>query len=161
MERKCWNEAAETMDRIELKKLQWEKLKKQMRYVYDKSELYRKKFQEIGVHPDKIGSIEEFRNLPIFMNKAIDRDTQEITREKYGHPFGEYLCVSPKDVRAIHSTSGTTGLPVFEAFTKHDIEVENEVIARTLWRAGMRPGDYMLHVTGLSMWLAGMVPMRA
>jgi phenylacetate-CoA ligase len=161
MERKFWNEAAETMPRKELKKLQWKRLKKQMRYIYEKSELYRDKFQEIGVHPDKIESIEEFRNLPTFINKTIDRDTQEITRQKYGHPFGEYLCVSPQDVRAIHSTSGTTGLPVFEAFSEHDIEVENEVIARTLWRAGLRPGDYVLHVTGLSMWLAGMVPMRA
>ncbi len=161
MGRKFWNEAAETMPRKELKKLQWKRLKKQMRYIYEKSVLYRNKFQEIGVHPDKIKSIEEFRNLPIFINKTIDRDTQEITRQKYGHPFGEYLCVSPQDVRAIHSTSGTTGLPVFEAFSKHDIEVESEVIARTLWRAGLRPGDYVLHVTGLSMWLAGMVPMRA
>jgi phenylacetate-CoA ligase len=161
MERKFWNEAAETMPRDELKKLQWKKLKKQMRYIYDKSELYRNKFREAGTHPDKIKSIEEFRELPIFMNKLTDRDTQEVTRKKYGHPFGEYLCVEPKDVRAIHSTSGTTGLPVFEAFSKHDITVQSEVTARSLWRIGLRPGDYVLHITGLSMWLAGMVPMRA
>jgi phenylacetate-CoA ligase len=49
---------------------------------------------------------------------------------------------------------------VFEAFSEHDIKVESEVLARTFWRAGLRPGDYVLHVTGLSMWLAGMVPMR-
>ena len=161
MERRFWNETAESMPRSELKKLQWKKLKKQMHYVYDKSELYRKKFQEIGLRPDQIQNIEEFRNLPIFINKAIDKDTQELTREKYGHPFGEYICVDPQDVRAIHSTSGTTGLPVFEAFSAHDIKVESEVLARTFWRAGLRPGDYVLHVTGLSMWLAGMVPMRA
>jgi phenylacetate-CoA ligase len=95
------------------------------------------------------------------MNKVLDRESQEQTREKEGHPFGEYLCVSPKEVRAIHSTSGTTGQPVFEAFSKHDIQVQNEVLARTFWRAGLRPGDYVLHVTGLSMWLAGIVPLRA
>lgn len=161
MERKFWNEAAETIPRDELKKLQWKKLKKQMRYIYDKSEFYRNKFHETGIHPDDIRSIEEFRELPIFINKTIDRETQEVTREKYSHPFGEYLCVEPQDVRAIHSTSGTTGLPVFEAFSEHDIMVESEVIARSLWRVGLRPGDYVLHVTGLSMWLAGMVPMRA
>ncbi len=161
MERRFWNEAAEAMSRDELKKLQWEKLKKQMCYIYDKSELYRKKFVEIGVHPDDVRDIEEFRELPIFINKMIDRETQEVSREKYGHPFGEYLCVAPEDVRAIHSTSGTTGLPVFEAFSKHDIAVQNEVLARTFWRAGLRPGDYVLHITGLSMWLAGIVPLRA
>ena len=161
MRGKFWNETAETMPRDALQELQWQKLKKQIRYIYDKSEFYRDKFREIGIHPDNIQTIQEFRELPIFMNKIIDRETQEVTREKYGHPFGEYLCVAPQDVRAIHSTSGTTGLPVFEAFSKHDITVQSEVLARTFWRSGLRPGDYVIHATGLSMWLAGMVPMRA
>lgn len=161
MERKVWNEAAEMMPRDELKKLQWTRLRRQMAYIYEKSDLYRRKFDEIGVKPEKIGSIEEFRELPIFINKLIDRDTQDLTLKNEGHPFGEYLCVSPTDVRAIQSTSGTTGTPVIEAFTRHDIDVQSEVLARTIWRAGLRPGDYMLHATGLSMWLAGMVPMRA
>jgi phenylacetate-CoA ligase len=161
MERRVWNEKAELMPRKDLHKLQWQRLKKQMLYVYEKSPLYRRKFDEIGVRPDQIHTIEEFRHLPVFINKYIDRETQDVTRTKDGHPFGEYLCVSPKDVRAIHSTSGTTGLPVMEAFSAHDIALQNEIIARTVWRAGMRPGDYMLHVTGLSMWLAGLVPMRA
>ena len=161
MERTFWNETAEMMPRGKLKKLQWEKLKKQMRYIYDNSTYYRNKFDEFGVHPDSIKSIEEFRELPIFINKTADRDTQELSRKKHGHPFGEYLCVSPQNVLAIHSTSGTTGVPVFEAFSKHDITIQSEVLARTFWRAGLRPGDYVLHVPGLSMWLAGMVPMRA
>lgn len=161
MERKYWNEPAETMSRDELRKLQWKKLKKQMRYIYDHSSYFKTRFDDIGIHPDGIKDMEAFRELPIFMDKIMDRETQERTREKEGHPFGEYLCVAPKDVRAIHSTSGTTGQPVFEAFSKHDIQVQNEVLARTFWRAGLRPGDYVLHVTGLSMWLAGIVPLRA
>ncbi len=155
------NEKAWCLPRDQLKKIQWNRLKKQINYVYEKSDLYRRKFNEIGVHPKDIGSIDDFRQLPIFLSKLVDRDTQDLTREKYGHPFGEYLCVSPRDVRAIHSTSGTTGIPVFEAFSAHDIAVESEVIARTVWRSGIRPGDYVLHVTGLSMWLAGIMPLRA
>jgi phenylacetate-CoA ligase len=161
MERSFWNEAAETMSRDALRELQWKKLKKQMRYIYDSSPYFKKRFDDIGSQPDDIKDIEAFRELPIFMDKLMDRESQELTREKEGHPFGEYLCVSPKDVRAVHSTSGTTGQPVFEAFSKHDIEVQNEVLSRTFWRAGLRPGDYVLHVTGLSMWLAGIVPLRA
>ena len=161
MKRQYWNEAAETTPRDELRKLQWEKLKKQMRYIYDSSSYFKTRFDDIGIHPNDIKNMEAFRELPIFMNKILDRESQEQTREKEGHPFGEYLCVSPKEVRAIHSTSGTTGQPVFEAFSKHDIQVQNEVLARTYWRAGLRPGDYVLHVTGLSMWLAGIVPLRA
>ena len=161
MERQYWNEAAETMPRDELRKLQWKKLKKQMSYIYDSSSYFKTRFDDIGAHPADIKDMETFRELPIFMNKIMDRDSQEQTREKEGHPFGEYLCASPKEVRAIHSTSGTTGQPVFEAFSRHDIQVQNEVLARTFWRAGLRPGDYVLHVTGLSMWLAGIVPLRA
>ena len=161
MERQFWNVAAETTPRAEIEKLQWEKLGKQMRYVYEKSPYYRRKFDECGATPEKIRSIEDFRGLPLFLDKLADRDTQDASRENDGHPFGEYLCVSPREVRAVHSTSGTTGVPIFEAFTEHDIRVQNEVLARTFWRAGLRPGDYVLHVTGLSMWLAGLVPMRA
>ncbi|MHC4684852.1 MAG: phenylacetate--CoA ligase family protein [Planctomycetota bacterium] len=161
MEKKFWNEAAENMSRDELSDLQWKKLTKQMHYIYNSSSYFKQQFDDIGTHPNDIRNIEEFRELPIFMDKQSDRETQETSREKLGHPFGEYLCASPRDVRAIHSTSGTTGVPVFEAFTKHDIFVQNEVVARTFWRAGLRSGDYVLHVPGLSMWLAGMVPMRA
>lgn len=161
MERRFWNVAAETVPRSEMEKLQWNKLQKQMRYVYEKSPYYRSKFHECGATPEEIRSLQDFRELPIFIDKLADRNTQDASRENEGHPFGEYLCVPPRDVRAVHSTSGTTGVPVFEAFTEHDIRVQNEVLARTFWRAGLRPGDYVLHVTGLSMWLAGLVPMRA
>lgn len=161
MDRQFWNEAAETMSRDALRALQWEKLKKQMNYIYDNSSYFKDRFDAAGVHPKDVKDIEAFRSLPIFMDKISDRESQEVSREKYGHSFGEYLCASPKDVRAIHSTSGTTGTPVFEAFSEKDIAVQNEVLARTVWRAGLRPGDYMLHVTGLSMWLAGIVPLRA
>lgn len=161
MERKFWNEAAETMSRDEIRALQWKKLGKQMNYIYSNSSYFKDRFDAAGAHPNDIKSIEEFRSLPVFMDKTSDRESQEVSRKKHGHTFGEYLCASPKDVRAIHSTSGTTGTPVFEAFSKKDIAVQNEVLARTVWRAGLRPGDYMLHVTGLSMWLAGLVPLRA
>ena len=161
MERKFWNEAIETLSREELRELQWKKLRKQMRYIYYHSELYRKQFQALGMHPDEIKDIEAFRQLPPFLNKEMDRQTQEKTRQEQGHPWGEYLCTDPKNVLAIHTTSGTTGIPVFEAFTEHDIKVQNEVLARAFWRQGIRPGDRVIHGFGLSMWLAGISPLRA
>ena len=74
MERRFWNEAAETMARDELKKLQWKKLKKQMRYIYDSSSYFKTRFDDIGVHPEDIKDMEAFRELPIFMNKYVSRD---------------------------------------------------------------------------------------
>jgi phenylacetate-CoA ligase len=161
MERKFWNEAIETLSREEMRELQWKKLRKQMRYIYYYSEFYRKQFLALGIHPDEIKDIEGFRNLTPFLDKERDRETQEKTRREDGHPFGEYLCTSPKNVRAIHSTSGTTGLPVFEGFTEHDIMVQNEVQARGYWRTGIRPGDRVINGFGLSMWLAGVMSLRA
>ncbi|MFC1820425.1 phenylacetate--CoA ligase family protein, partial [Thermodesulfobacteriota bacterium] len=139
----------------------YKRLQKQMRYIYYNSSYYRKTFVDAGAHPDDIKTIEDFRNLPIFIEKERDRLSQEKTREEQGHTFGEYLCCSPRDVRAIHTTSGTTGLPVFEAFTQHDIEVQNEVLARSFWRMGWRPGDSVIHGVGLSMWIAGLMTLRA
>jgi len=161
MERRFWNEAVETMSRDELRSLQWQRLKKEMRYIYYNSSFYRQTFKDIGAHPDDIKSIDDFTRLPIFLDKEKDRLTQEKTREQEGHPFGEYLCTSPKNVRAMHTTSGTTGVPVFEGFTEHDISVQNEVLSRGFWRIGIRPGDFVLHGFGLSMWLGGMMPLRA
>ena len=161
MERRFWNEEVETMSRDELREVQWQRLKRQMRYVYYNSEFYRKTFHKAGAHPDDVKSIEEFRHLPIFLDKEMDRLTQEKTREEEGHPFGEYLCTSTKNVRAMHTTSGTTGLPVFEGFSEHDINVQNEVLSRAFWRIGIRPGDFVLHGFGLSMWLGGLMPLRA
>ncbi|EFK09282.1 conserved hypothetical protein [delta proteobacterium NaphS2] len=161
MESRFWNEPVETMSREELRDLQWQRLQKQMRYVYYNSNFYRKTFRDAGAHPDDVKSIDDFRRLPIFLDKEKDRLTQEKTREDEGHPFGEYLCTSTRNVRAMHTTSGTTGLPVFEGFTEHDINVQNEVLSRAFWRMGMRPGDFVLHGFGLSMWLAGLMPLRA
>ena len=161
MERDCWNMEAEHLSREALRDLQWKKLTRQMDYIYNNSNYFKERFDRCGAHPGDIKSIDEFRKLPLFMDKKSDRESQEVSREKHGHTFGEYLCADPRDVRAIHSTSGTTGTPVFEAFTAKDIRIQSEVLSRTFWRAGLRPGDYMLHITGLSMWLAGIVPMRA
>jgi phenylacetate-CoA ligase len=161
MEGKFWNEQVETMSRDELRDVQWTRLKKQMRYIYYNSDFYREQFREVGAHPDDIKSIDDFRTLPIFLDKERDRLTQEKTIQGQSHPFGEYLCSSPKHVRALHTTSGTTGMPVFEAFSAHDIEVQNEVLSRSFWRMGWRPGDYVIHGVGLSMWLAGLMTMRA
>jgi phenylacetate-CoA ligase len=161
MEGGFWNERIETLSAGEMRRLQWEKLKRQMSYCYDNSAFYRRKFEEAGVHPDAIKSVEEFRRLPTFLNKELDRELQEKTRQSEGHPFGEYLCTSSRAVRAVHSTSGTTGIPTFYAFSEKDIAVNNEAISRGFWRAGFRPGDYVIHGFGLSMWLAGIPILRA
>jgi len=160
-ELKFWNEEMETMPLEEIRKVQLRKLKKQMMYIYKHSDFYRRKFIDCGAKPEDINSLEDFRNLPIFITKEEHRNGQTETLSQLGHPFGSILCAPVEKVVGVSATSGTTGLPTFYGFTKRDIKVTNEVLARGFWRAGIRPGETVLHAFGLSMWVAGIPIIRA
>ena len=161
MEEKYWNKKIETMPLEELRKIQSKKMMKQMRYVYENSEFYRAKFTNFGIEPGDIKDLDDFRNLPIFITKDEHRECQEESLRRFGHPLGTILCAPLEDVIGVSATSGTTGLPTFYGFTKHDIGVTNEVLARGFWRAGIRPGETVVHAFGLSMWVAGIPIIRA
>ena len=159
--RKFWNEKTEALPLEEIRKLQFRKLKKQMKYIYESSEFYRKKFDDFAIRPEEIRNLDEFRNLPIFIiSKDEHRNCQEESLRRFGHPFGTFLCAPLEDVIGVSATSGTTGLPTFHCFTKHDIKVTNEVLARGFWRAGVRPGETVVHAFGMSMWVAGIPIIR-
>lgn len=156
-----WNEKIETLPLQEMRSLQFKKLRKQMHYIYKNSEHYRDKFVSYGIHPRDVKSLDEFRNLPIFITKEEHRESQEESLRRHGHPFGTILCAPLHKVVGVSATSGTSGLPTFCSFTKHDIAVTNEVLARGFWRAGVRPGESVVHAFGLSMWVAGIPIIRA
>jgi phenylacetate-CoA ligase len=161
-ERRYWNEEIESMPLEELKKLQLERLKKQLHYIYENSPFfYRKKFDQAGAHPNDIKTFDDFRNLPIFRTKEEDRLAQEESMERFGHPYGTYLCAPLEDVRHIYCTSGTSGQPTFYTYTENDMKVNDECWARTWYRAGIRPGDTVITGFGLSMWSAGVPVVRA
>ncbi|MFX0199924.1 MAG: phenylacetate--CoA ligase family protein [Candidatus Hodarchaeota archaeon] len=160
-EKKFWNEKIETLPLEEIRKIQFKKLKKQMKYIYGNSEYYKKKFDDCGIKPEDIRNLDGFRNLPIFVTKEEHRECQEESLKRFGHPFGTFLCAPLEKVVGVSATSGTTGLPTFYGFTKHDIKVTNEVLARGFWRAGVRPGETVVHSFGLSMWVAGIPIIRA
>jgi len=147
-ERKLWNEKIETMPEEEMKKLQWERLKKQLQYDYENSIYYRNKFKEVGLFPQDIRSFDDFQKLPL-MTKDEHRRVQMESIERFGHPYGMITC-------APSSTSGTTGVPTLYTLTKHDVEVLNEMHARKYWRAGLRPGHVVLQALSLSMFTGGL-----
>ena len=162
VERWLWNEKVEMMSSDEIIEIQTKKLRKQIKYCYETSPLYyKKKFDEIGAKPDDIKTFEDFRKLPIMLTKDDERQSQQESLERFGHPFGLHLCAPLEKIVGVSSTSGTTGNPVFYAFTERDIRATNEALARGYWRAGIRPGDTVLHAFGLSMWVAGIPIVRA
>ena len=153
-ERRFWNEKMETLSKDELRALQLRRLKKQLKYEYRNSPYYKERFDDAGFHPNDLKELEDIRKLPLF-TKDEHRRVQEASLEKYGHPYGLHLCAPLEKVVAVNATSGTTGVPTFYTFTRHDISVNNECHARGLWRIGIRPGDAVAHAMALSMFVGG------
>ncbi|MDY6863185.1 MAG: phenylacetate--CoA ligase family protein [Thermodesulfobacteriota bacterium] len=137
-----------------MQKLQLEKLKKQVKYCYDNSYFYRRKIEQAGIKKGTIGSFDEFRRIPP-TDKDEHKESQAISRKTSGHSYGEFVCAPLEKVIEISSTSGTSGEPTFYLSTLHDINVTNELWARAYWRAGIRPGDTVLHAFGMSMVAVG------
>ena len=115
----------ECTSREEIRKIQSERLVKQVKHVWDNVPYYRKKMEEKGITPDDIKSVDDLPKLP-FLNK-------EDLRESY--PYG-MLGVPLKDAVRIQSTSGTTGKRVVAFYTQHDIDLWEDCCARAIVAAG-------------------------
>ena len=125
------------------------------------SEFYRRRLREVGAEPGDIGSVGDLEGLPVLLGKDDERELQEASRVGLGHPFGEHLCVDRSEVVAVASTSGTTGVPTFYAFTAEDVAVTDLLWGRALGLAGVGRGSVVVHGFGLSMFLAGYPLARA
>jgi phenylacetate-CoA ligase len=146
----------------ELNNRRWVKLQKQIRRVWDNEDYFRPRFLEAGItSPDDIRSLDDFRRLPPFMDKASHRQSQEDSLARYGHPFGLHLTAPLDDVVHLAATSGTTGQPTWYAFTRKDQAITNEILGRMFAVAGVKPGDTTFHAFGLSLWLAGVTFVQA
>jgi len=155
--RKFWNQKIETMPGDETRRLQMKRLRKQLIYNYNHSLFYRKKFEEVGMKPQDIKDLDDFRQIPL-TNKDEHRRAQEESIEKFGHPYGptSITCAPIEKIVRINSTSGTTGTPSLYTLTQHDIGIVNEIHARSFWMAGIRPGHVILQAMSLSMFTGGL-----
>jgi len=142
--------------------LRWEKLQRQIRYVWGNEDYFRQRFLEAGVtSPDDIRSLADFRRLPAFLDKNRHRESQDASLERYGHPLGLHLTTARENAIHLAATSGTTGTPTFYVFTRKDQEITYKVLGRMFRVAGIRPGDTTFHAFGLSLWLAGITYVQA
>ncbi len=134
----------------ELSKLQEGKLKKQIRYVYDNSLFYRTKFDQAGIAPEQIQSLNDLRKLP-FTTKDELRQSQ-----LKAPPLGEHQSTDLERIIRIHSSSGTTGRPTYVGITKQDDEVWREIAARVFYTEGVRPSSIVIFAMGLSFFVGGL-----
>ncbi|BAT71316.1 phenylacetate-CoA ligase [Thermosulfidibacter takaii ABI70S6] len=140
-----WNDEFETLPREALEALQLKRLQQTVERVYATVPFYRKKFQEAGVTPDDIKSLEDLKRLPF--------TTKDDLRENY--PFGMFA-VPLKQVVRIHASSGTTGKPTVVGYTKRDIETWSELMARSLFAAGVTKEDIIQNAYGYGLFTGGL-----
>lgn len=144
MAKNYYQKEIETMPVEEIKALQTEKLKKQIKHVYENVPYYRNLMDEKGVKPEDIKGLEDVRKLP-FTTKSDLRDT---------YPYG-MLAVPLSDCVRIHSTSGTTGKRVIAYYTQHDIDLWEDCCARALVAAGGTKDDICHVAYGYGLFTGG------
>jgi phenylacetate-CoA ligase len=131
-----WNREIETMD-IEQRENEiiLPKLQAQLKYAYEKSPLYRKKWDAVGIRPEDVRSLDDFENIPFLYKQDLRDDQKEYP------PFGSNICIERNQAARIHGTSGTTGKPTVFVISKDDIDRIAEAHARIMWGMGVRPED--------------------
>jgi phenylacetate-CoA ligase len=142
---KYWNEKIETMPRAELEKLQLRKLKEQVKHCYEDSTFYRKKFKDAGLKPEDIKTLEDIQKIPFTVKNDL-RDNYPLSM----------LAVKPVDVVEIHASSGTTGNPIIGPYTQNDMDVWEELMARSIYTTGGRKEDVIHIAYGYGLFTGGL-----
>jgi phenylacetate-CoA ligase len=140
-----WNREVETMPRPELEKLQVERLRKTVERVYHNVPFYRRKFDEAGLRPEDIKSVKDLQRLPF--------TTKQDLRDNY--PFGLFAVPQDEVVR-VHASSGTTGKMTVVGYTRNDIGVWSEVMARTLGCGDITQKDIVQVAYGYGLFTGGL-----
>ena len=140
-----WNETIECMDREEMRKLQSIRLRRIVEHAYHNSPFYRKKMQEMGITPDDIHSIDDIVKLPFTVKQDL--------RDNY--PFG-LMAVPMSEIVRLHASSGTTGKPIVVGYTRKDLSIWSEAVARCLTAYGLTKNDSVQVSYGYGLFTGGL-----
>ena len=133
------------MTRDELEALQLSRLQHTVAYAYDRVPLYKRKFDDAGIHPTDLRELTDLGNFPF--------TTKEDLRQEY--PFGMFA-VPQNEVARIHASSGTTGRPTVVGYTKQDLADWAKLVARCLRASGVRPGMKVHNAYGYGLFTGGL-----
>ena len=148
-DQKYYDPEIECMPRPELEALQLERLKDMVAYAYDNTVYYKRAFDEAGVKPGDIESLDDIAKFP-FCDKKTERETQHV-----GSFFGEMCSVPEEEVIFMATSSGSTGVPTVSPFTQEDFDLWQDTEARLFWQAGMRPNDRYVHGLNFALYVGG------
>ncbi len=145
LKKMIWNETYECMRREDMRELQSQRLRETVERVYANSPFYRHKMQEMGLVPDDIRSVDDLCKLPFTVKTDL--------RDQY--PFGLFSAPMSEIVR-LHASSGTTGKPIVAGYTRKDLNVWSEVLARTFSAGGCGRSD-IFHISfGYGLFTGGL-----
>lgn len=142
---KMWQKETETMPREELKKLQGERLCRQVKRMYERVELFRKRMDEAGLKPEDIRGVEDLKLLP-FSYKQDLRDY---------YPYGLFAEPMENIVR-VHASSGTTGKKIVVGYTRKDLEAWADCVARMFTAIGLDNRDFIQIAYGYGLFTGGL-----
>lgn len=135
----------EAWPRERLRQLQNERLLQMMSYVYERVPFYKELLDRSGLQPGNIRSVEDLPRLPFTRKQDL----------KDHYPFG-LQAVPREQIIRIHASSGTTGKPTIVSYTRNDIEIFSEVMARSFVAAGARPGMILHNAYGYGLFTGGL-----
>ena len=144
MEHIIWNPKMECASREEKSQLQLARLKETVERCYNRVPLYKNKFDEIGLKPEHIKSLDDLKLIPFTTAEDL----------KNNYPFGMFAA-DRKDVVRVHGSSGTTGKPKIVGYTKKDLEVWSESVTRVVCAAGATPEDVVQISFGYGLFTGG------
>ncbi|MEL7146862.1 MAG: AMP-binding protein, partial [Bacteroidota bacterium] len=140
-----FNTEIETLPLEALRKIQNQRLRQTVKRCYDHVPFYKALFEQKGIKPEDILTVEDLHLLPF--------TTKSDLRQEY--PYGMFA-VPMEEVRRIHASSGTTGKPTVVGYTKNDLDVFDEVVARSLACAGAQSGMKLHNAYGYGLFTGGL-----
>jgi len=141
MPQEFWDRKSETILLHELKELQCKRLQKLVKYVFTTNKFYHDKISDAKIKPEFIKKLTDIEKLPFL--------TKQDLRAYY--PFG-LVCTPLDDIIEVHASSGTTGKPVVGPYTKNDVELWGEMMARSLFANGLRKNDILQNAYGYGLF---------
>ncbi|MGA1848709.1 MAG: phenylacetate--CoA ligase family protein [Thermoplasmatota archaeon] len=140
-----FQEKEQFMSKEEIQKVQLEKFRKQVKHAYDNVPFYRKKFDDIGLKPEDIQTLEDVAKVPFTVKDDL--------RDHY--PYG-IIAVPIDRVNRMHASSGTTGIPTVVTYTKNDLDTWSNLMARCYSCAGVEPSDIVQNAYGYGLFTGGL-----
>lgn len=135
----------ETASKVVMEQFQLKRLQETVKRVYDKVPFYKNKFDELGVKPEDIHSVSDIVRLPFTVKKDL--------RDHY--PFGLFA-VNQNELIRIHASSGTSGKATVVGYTKVDIKIWSELVARAIAISGGQPGEMLHNAYGYGLFTGGL-----